>query len=454
MRASARNRRSIVARAARTPLTVLLLIAPLAACSAGKDTTSSAHPGDGSVTNDSGGFDFDASGLESGGSDASAPVVSTLTGVVKAPEGTIGISGALVYVVATAPDPIPSGVYCDECVKLESGTPYTFSNADGSFSLGATSTGSLYLVVQKGQFRRVRPINVTPGAVAVPLASTTLPKKTDNAAGDTIPHMAIVNGAWDKIELSLAALGLGTVINNAGPLHIEKGVDIATAPYDFYAGAPSLSPGSKGDYTKILSDYSVLSQYHVIFLPCSWSNQTTCNVTQPSTDPKVKQNLQQFVKAGGKLYATDYSYEFVRQVFPGYVDWKEEKAAVGSACLPGSWDGAASSPDKGLTDWLGAQGITTFTVQQNWTALDSVHAQMTTDGKGAPLLETPKIWVNANASGYGTIPTTVSFQQACGRVLYSTYHTEGTATGLLPQERALLYILLEVGVCVGQVSIK
>ena len=27
-------------------------------------------------------------------------------------------------------------------------------------------------------------------------------------------------------------------------------------------------------------------------------------------------------------------------------------------------------------------------------------------------------------------------------------------TRLLPQERALLYILLEVGVCVGQVSIK
>ena len=35
-------------------------------------------------------------------------------------------------------------------------------------------------------------------------------------------------------------------------------------------------------------------------------------------------------------------------------------------------------------------------------------------------------------------------------MLFSTYHTEGTGgPGLLEQEKALLYVLLEVGVCVG-----
>jgi hypothetical protein len=451
MRASARNRRSFHALSARAHLAALLMLVPLAACSAAGDKTNTTPSGDGSTGDDSGGFNpFDAPQFEVG--DSNAPVVATLTGVVKAPEGTIPISGALVYLVGSPPDPIPTGVYCDECVKLESGTPFTLSKPDGSFSLGVTNLGSQFLVVQKGQFRRIRQINVTAGAVSVPVASTTMPKKTDDAAGDTIPHMALVNGAWDAIDMSLAGMGLGTV-TNSGPLGTKQ-VDKKTAPYDYYYGAPAFSPGSKGDYTKILNDYSVLSQYHIVFLPCSWSDQTTCNVSQPSATPAVQANLQRFVKAGGKLYATDYSYEFVRQVFPGYVKWKEQTSTVGSACLKGAWDGAASSPDKGLTEWLAAQSITSFTVQQNWTALDSVAPQMTTDAKGAPLLETPKIWVNAAAGGYGTIPTTVSFQQACGRVLYSTYHTEGSSAGLLPQERALLYILLEVGVCIGQVGIK
>jgi hypothetical protein len=36
------------------------------------------------------------------------------------------------------------------------------------------------------------------------------------------------------------------------------------------------------------------------------------------------------------------------------------------------------------------------------------------------------------------------------RILFSTYHTEGdksTGTSLLPQERALLYIILALAVC-------
>ncbi len=439
-------------RLARTGMLGLALA--LLACSAGKSSPSSIKAGDAGA--DSSGFaPFDAAFDANG--DTSQPVLSTLTGTVKAPEGTIPISGALVYLVPTAPDAIPSGVYCDTCVKLEVGTPYTFSKADGSFSLGAVSLGSQMLVVQKGQFRRVRSINVTAGSVAVPVAMTTMPKKTDAAAGDTIPHMALVNGTWDAIDVSLARMGLGTIVTTTDPIfHIPTtGVDKKTAPYDYYYGDPAYVPGSKGDYTKILDDYSVLSQYHVIFLPCSWSSGTTCDTSQPAADDaKAKTNLQNFVKAGGKVYATDYSYEFVRQIFPGYVHWQEETSAIGSACLSGSWDSPAVSPDQGLTDWLAAQSITSFSVQQNWTALSGVSPQQTVDEKGNPITETPKIWVNATASSYGTIPTTVSFQQQCGRVLYSTYHTESSSSTLQPQERALLYILLEVGVCLGQVTIQ
>jgi hypothetical protein len=64
---------------------------------------------------------------------------------------------------------------------------------------------------------------------------------------------------------------------------------------------------------------------------------------------------------------------------------------------------------------------------------------------------TPKVWITGNTPSVAK-PLTVSFERGCGRVLFSTYHTETSGSGgLKPQELALLYVLLEVGVCVEPV---
>jgi len=43
---------------------------------------------------------------------------------------------------------------------------------------------------------------------------------------------------------------------------------------------------------------------------------------------------------------------------------------------------------------------------------------------------------------------TISAEYGCGRMMFSTYHTdEGEHPGLIPQELILLYIILEIGVC-------
>jgi len=76
--------------------------------------------------------------------------------------------------------------------------------------------------------------------------------------------------------------------------------------------------------------------------------------------------------------------------------------------------------------------------------LKSVNPQPGTDQDGKSVTITPKVWMSGNGK-----PMTVSFQSGCGRVLFSTYHTESGSSQLLSQEKALLYVLLEVGVCVG-----
>jgi hypothetical protein len=363
---------------------------------------------------------------------------------VLAPEGTIPISGALVYLAAGSVSAIPATTFCDRCVELSSSTPYTYTLADGTFNLPAPSTGAYNLVVQKGQFRRVRPYTVQDGDQTVPAALTTLPGRMDKANGDDIPKMAIVPGAWDRIDVSLAKLGLAKITGSTtlgGPT-----VDYSTAGFDYYQPTKPLDMNDPRQPSKLLKTPSVLDQYHIVFMPCSGNtgDGAWCSSSY-ATDSNVKSNLQQFVATGGKLYVTDFSYEFVRQLFPEYLEWEGQTSTIGSGCQHGSYDAPANVQDQGLQDWLSAMGITNWSVEANWTQISKVNTVDTTDMDGKPTKVTPKVWVN------GQGPNTVSFERACGRVMYSTYHTEadkGSKTELLAQEKALLYILLEVAVCV------
>jgi hypothetical protein len=356
-----------------------------------------------------------------GGTDDHRSVSVTFEGTVLAPNGVLPLSNALVYVSTQAPAAIPEGAYCDECVSLQDGT-FAISAADGKFSFTTDlPKGKAWLVVQKGQFRRVRPVTVDKeGTIALAKDDTTIPSHADKAKGDDIPKMVVLKDGtdFDRIDDSLAKLGLA-------------GVEVRT------------------DRT-LLQNKAELMKYHVVFVPCGSSDDPI------TTDPVAKQNLDEFVQAGGKLYVTDWSYEFVRQPFPGFLSWAGETQTLGSAASGDEWDAPATAADQGLADWLTATGDATFTVKGNWTKLTSVNVRPGLDEKGASVDVTPKVWVTAqNGTSAGVTPTTVSFQNRCGRVLFSTYHTEsgvggGGGTALLAQEKALLYVLLEVGVCVGE----
>jgi hypothetical protein len=87
----------------------------------------------------------------------------------------------------------------------------------------------------------------------------------------------------------------------------------------------------------------------------------------------------------------------------------------------------------------------------NWNTIEAVTpVQVGTDDEGLPLMDSPRAYV---IGGHGTStpkkPLTVTYEPAgCGRVLYSTYHTTDSAhSGLVPQERVLLYLVMEIGVC-------
>ena len=75
-----------------------------------------------------------------------------------------------------------------------------------------------------------------------------------------------------------------------------------------------------------------------------------------------------------------------------------------------------------------------------------------------PAADHVKVWLEGNAGGLRPLTTTFDYMQ-CGRVLYSSYHTEGregignfpaycSTTGLSPQERVLEYLIFHIADCI------
>jgi hypothetical protein len=370
-------------------------------------------------------------------SDAAPPAIGYVAGKVVAPEGTIPIAGALVYLTRAEPAPIPSGVYCDKCVRLDSFS-FTYSEPDGTFRLPVHAEGQFFMVTQKGQFRRVRRVTVAKGEQRVNADDTRLPGKTDAANGDTIPKMFVAEANWDSIANSLRKLGVR---------------EYTTPPP---ATFPPTFPPPPGDDT--LTNAAKLNGYHIVFVPCSGSTANdigsgpACtNIYAP--DSNGKRVMKDFIQAGGKLYVTDWSYEYVNQTWPGFVQFKSMNGSgIGSACTIGSYSGDAKWEDPSLSSWMSAIGEGNARLEKSYIRIDSTRPQPGLDEEGRSTTITPKVWASTQVDGSSRIAT-VSFQDRCGRVLYSTYHAEGTDNGgsntLLAQEKALFHILLEVATCVG-----
>lgn len=385
--------------------------------------------------------------LDGGTPEAGRPiVVGYLQGRVVAPEGTVPVAKAMVYLTTRTPDAIPESAYCDTCVHLTALEPYAYTKSDGTFDLPAYQTGKQMLVVQKGQFRRIREVDVQKGDQPVAGDLTRLPGKTDAAVGDTIPKIAMVIGGYDKIDYSMKKLG------------IEQFYRYGDAPAGLPGGdGPGVKTGKNGN--ALMNSAAELGGYHIVLLPCAamgFSSQDSNFLCYGPTAPQ-KSAFKSYVDSGGKLYVTDFAYEAVRQTWPGFITFYDDKMqpltntsqGIGTACRGGSETTPGTTQDKGLGDWMNAIGEKNIELHASWSRIQSVSAQPGVDPDGKPVTITPKVWMTSSVAG-AQLPATVSFEQKCGRVLFSTYHAEGDdRSKLLAQEKALLYVLLEVGVCVG-----
>lgn len=385
------------------------------------------------------------------------------------PDGQeIPVFGAEVYLSVDRPEPIPDHVYCQRCADAPPQAIY--SDHDGSFELGPYPAGTYWLVIQKGQFRLEQQVTLDLGELRLDAAATTLPSVHDPDHGAYVPRMAIALGTNDNIEDVLGKLGLGaydpTTFTFAGP-----GGEV-----DVYDNGYAL-PGSMGTVTDLFTDLDQMRRYHLILLPCS--TQTTA--VSVLTDQAVLANIRRYVAEGGRLYVTDWSGEAIDRPFPPQLELGDVGADsvgtydpatfTGTLTEVGTADGErydaadAEVVDDDLAAWLGLQlGPTpdsptpqvydpaSFLASDNWNWIRGLGTVETgVDEQGAPVEDVPKPWVVGSGPATGGVkqPLTVTFEPAgCGRVMYSTYQTaNGHHPGLYPQERVLLFLIMEIGVC-------
>ena len=384
-----------------------------------------------------------------------------VTGVVYSPESgdtaipNFPVSGALVYVSKGAPLDIPAGVYCNKCVVIDETVPHAFTGADGSFQINQVPQGPWTLVIQKGEFRRLTLIDVVGlTTTAVERAYTTFPR-VHAPPNDFTPRMAVALGSYDIMEDIVAKMGLcplGTDYHwNQQPCdHI-----------DMFDNGGGWGIAGVTPFADLLSDLNWMLEYHVIFVPCS--NSTTDDSLY---DAAVLENIRQYVAAGGKWYVADWSYDFVEQAFPEFLDFEADDSTIGDAdSASGDFDTTGRAVDADLRNWLMAIGDPAdgINFEENWDCIYALGNVPAFDDEGNPINIIPYTWAEgpverSNACMSGSAPLTMTFPYGCGKVLFTTYHTVGAMGGvsrpnLLTQEKILFYLILEIGLCTEEVII-
>jgi hypothetical protein len=394
--------------------------------------------------------------------DVNPDVLGGITGTVFSPAISIQyrfpIPKALVFLDRMEPGMIPERNYCDECIDLAPATPYAMTDSHGVFRIEGVPAGEWILVVQKGQFRRVRGITVHAGqTLEVPVDMTTLPNLHDPGNGDNIPRIAVASGSYDWFEDLLAKFGLADL---GADYHYVRGTEEFTL---FSNGGQAFGIGIE-DFKELVrrpletSDQDDLMDFNILFIPCTDAR----HADEVLVEEEVKNNIRTFVAEGGKLYVSDYSYDFIEQVFPEFVDYLGDDSVIGSAehAISEFWDTTGSIRDADLSSWLTAMGIVPNEVEylMSWVAVESTAVVAGIDEEGNPVDITPMEVIIGDVPGHGSKPLNVTFNYGCGKVLFTTYHTIGALVGsprpeMITQEKILLYLLLDIAVCSDSVVI-
>jgi hypothetical protein len=393
-----------------------------------------------------------------------------VSGVVTAPNGEDPVPGAVVYVTATRPTAQADGVSCDNCDLPPGVRAFSVSDVRGrwAFVRGINASGPMFLVVQKGRFRKITPIDVTACAPRVfANADTRLP---GTRAEGEIPSILVASGTT-AAQADRPSTGdwtyddIGRVIRRIGITEFDRAEPCRQATNSTNVTTAACPFGS------ILADPMRLRRYNVIVAPCgALGFNHSWQILDTAANRVIATNVRDWLRQGGRLYTSDTAYGLLARSAPTLVTF------AGGTTLTQGRDpaniGVGASPPNGrtytgrVTDdamrmWLADRGSVAMdgSIQLSgfispWVAIDSVPMSTRT------VVDADVEWFTSMAGvtmPAGRRPLTISADVreggGCGRVVYSSYEVDNRNSSptapLTAQERVLEYMFFELGGCLA-----
>ena len=198
-----------------------------------------------------------------------------------------------------------------------------------------------------------------------------------------------------------------------------------------------------------MANYSVLSQYDVVF--------ANCNSSAASSASSAAASLRQFVQNGGSLYASDFAYAYVTTAFPNYITFYDNPY-VGIAQSV-----TASISDPGLANYMNPTSPpSTVDILYNlggWVPVKDVantvkvhlRGSYNTNASYGPARPNPGSHTTpapSQASAANALlldsnkPLVASFEPYAngGRVIYTSFHNEPQQTEI--EKKLVQYLVL------------
>lgn len=278
--------------------------------------------------------------------------------------------------------------------------------------------------------------------------------------GETM--LAVVTGRYDKVEVILSDIFACGELNGSyfeygsecDMMHIYDGYDM----FDSDDADPNNSDSNYRSGQDLLSNLQLMQTYDMIFINCGADDHF-------ASDTTIIQNLQTYIAAGGKVYASDWAYNFIEQSFPskiefyGSVEDGDGDPLDGLSATPENEDSAlvgdinystdVTVTDNTLLDYLRTEGL----VDDNETDanvifnLNAWAVMLEVDDTVNTLLSSDEIDVSAYETDAlpNEQPVAVLHcdEAALGGFFYGSYHTElGITSYDDVQEEILRFLIL------------
>lgn len=396
---------------------------------------------------------------------------TSVSGRVMAPNGTLPLSGAIVYVPLSDPGPMPVGPRCDRCgAELPGGAlTQTSTDANGSFSLEDVPAGMPFpIVIQVGSWRRQ--VTVEPMAACqdtrLPAEATRLPR--DRSEGD-IPRIAVTTGSADALECLVRKLGISdeeiTTDTGDGRVHLFAG----NGAKMFAASFPS--DGAFSDAQTLWNDPAKLARYDIVVLSCEGAQR-------PQTKPlSAMEALRDYADHGGRVFMSHWHNIWLggEQGHPehGLAEWRsvidfDFRAAQNEATQTAIID-RGSARGETFATWLknvgATSGDTLIVHEPRYTAKRVGSAGVAQTWLHVDPSRSTPLGKQSVQDVVFTTPVGADADARCGKVVFSDMHVSSgshskptvpypssCASGdLTPQEKALAFILFDMAACVSPI---